>query len=239
MLTYEPGESIGHRLDPRAKLALQIGAAAAAFAHTTPAGLLAGTALVGVALAGCRLNPVSAMREYVAVLPLLVLAPVVQGFTFGRPWFVAADAVPPALASYRTLLLLALAAGYVHTTPVSESRAAVQWLVPGRVGRLLGVGVSLVFRTLPLLQEDVRRLREASAARLGDQRTVRERVRLVGIGGLRRALQRADRLAVAMRARCLSYDPTPPPLAFGYADWLAVGAAAVLALAGTPWTILG
>ena len=222
MLTHEPGDSPGHRLDPRSKLALQAGFAAAAFAHTTPRGLLALSALAVAGTLACGLSLRSALREYLAVLPFLVLAPVIQALTWGAPWIVPADAVQPALASWRTLLLLLLAAAYVHTTPVSESRAAVAWLVPGRVGRLLGVGTGLVFRFLPLLQRDVRRLRDASRARLGDQRSVRDRVRLVGVGGLRRALQRADRLALALRARCISYNPTPPPLAFAGRDWLAV-----------------
>lgn len=234
MLTYEPGDSFGHRLDPRTKLVFQAGFAAVAFAYTTGRGLLALTALVVTVLVACAVPVRDALGEYVAVLPFLVLAPLIQGFTWGAPWFVPADAVPPALASYRTLLLLALAAAYVKTTPVAESRAAVQWFVPGRLGRLLGMGVSLVFRFLPLLQADVRRLRDASKARLGDQRKVRDRVRLVALGGLRRALARSDRLALALRARCFSYDPTPPPLSFHWRDWLVTALAAALVAASVP-----
>ncbi|MDL0128925.1 energy-coupling factor transporter transmembrane protein EcfT, partial [Halobacterium salinarum] len=40
-LAYRPGGGVLHRLDPRAKLALQAGFAAAAFAHTTILGLAA------------------------------------------------------------------------------------------------------------------------------------------------------------------------------------------------------
>ncbi|MDL0125389.1 energy-coupling factor transporter transmembrane protein EcfT, partial [Halobacterium salinarum] len=39
-LAYRPGGGVLHRLDPRAKLALQAGFAAAAFAHTTILGLV-------------------------------------------------------------------------------------------------------------------------------------------------------------------------------------------------------
>lgn len=50
MLTYEPGDTLAHRLDPRTKLAVQVAFAAAGFAHTTPAGLVA----LGVVAAGDR-----------------------------------------------------------------------------------------------------------------------------------------------------------------------------------------
>lgn len=148
--------------------------------------------------------------------------------TLGPPWVAPAAAVPPALASYRTLLLLTFAAAYVRTTPVRESEAAVAWAVPGRPGRFLAVGVGLVFRFLPVLAADVRRAREAMRARLGTERPVRERVRVVATAGLRRAFGRADRLGVALRARCLSWNPTPPRLSWSRADAAAVALAAGL-----------
>ncbi|MCF2238643.1 energy-coupling factor transporter transmembrane protein EcfT, partial [Halobacterium salinarum] len=66
-------------------------------------------------------------------------------------------------------------------------------------------------------------------ARLGGERSIRERIRLVAVGGLGRALSRADRLAVALRARCFAWNPTSPPLAYARRDWLATAAAAGLA----------
>lgn len=219
MLTYEPGDTLGHRLDPRSKLAFQAGFGIAAFAHTEFVGLAALTALTMGVLATCRLDPREALGEFTAVIPFLVLAPVVQAIRVGPPWVDPAAAIPPALASYRTVLLLALGAAYVRTTPVAESQAAIQRIVPGKTGRFLGMGVSLVFRFLPLLQADIRTLRDASAARLGDQRPVRDRMRLLAVGALRRAFERADRLALALQARCFAWNPTQPALAFERADW--------------------
>ncbi|ESP88803.1 cobalt transport protein, partial [Candidatus Halobonum tyrrellensis G22] len=141
MLGYAPGDSLGHRLDPRGKLLFQAGVAAAGFAHATPRGLAVLTVVAGVALACCRLSPVAALGEVRLALPLLVAGPLVETVRLGAPWVAPAAALPPALASYRTLLLLALAVAYVRTTPVRESEAAVAWLVPGRAGRTLGVGV--------------------------------------------------------------------------------------------------
>lgn len=227
-LTYEPGSSFAHRLDPRTKLAVQVAFAAAAFAHTTPAGLVVLTAVAGGCLAAAALSPVRALAAYRALVPFLVLAPLVQGATPGPPWFVPADAAYPALASYRVVLVLLVATAYVRTTPPRHSRAAIQRLVPGRVGRLLGLSVGLVFRFLPVLQADLARGRTALRARLGTERPLHERMRLVAAGGLRRAFDRADTLSLAMRARCLAWNPTLPAFRLGRRDVPALAVAAAL-----------
>jgi biotin transport system permease protein len=221
-LSYVAGDSLAHRLDPRTKLALQAGFAVAAVAHTTPPGLLALTlcALVGLRLAATPL--VASLRSYRAFLPFLVAGPVVEALTLGPPWVVPGDAVAPALASYRVVLLLLVSTAYIRTTRVRESRAAIQHLLPGRVGVLLGAGVGLVLRFLPLMRADLATIRSATAARLGDQRPLVERIRLVGVTGLRRVFLRADALALALRARCFSWNPTLPPLSFSRADYPAL-----------------
>lgn len=231
MLTYEPGHSVGHRLDARSKLLLQATFAGAAFAHTDPVGLAALTALALALLALAATTPGVVFAEYRGVLPFLAAAPAIESLRLTAPWVDPAAAVGPTLAAYRTLLLLALVAAYVRTTPVRESEAAVARLVPGKPGRLLGLGVGLVFRFLPVLQADLARTREAMAARLGDERSLRERVRIVATAGLNRALTRTDRLAVALRARCLSWNPTPPESTFGRDD----AAALTLALTLAAW----
>ena len=232
MLSHRPGDSVAHGLDPRTKLLGQAGFAAAAFVHTTPRGLAALTVVTGAFLAAGRLSPVRALRGYLPALPFLAAGPLVSVVEVGT-WSVGVDpgaAVAPLLASYRVLLILLVSAVYLHTTPVRDSRAAIQRLVPGRVGRLLGIGVGLVFRFLPLLRADLRRVRAASAVRLGSERPLRERMAIAGSAGIRRALGRSDRLALALRARCFAWNPTLPELRFGPAD--AAGMAVSAALVG-------
>lgn len=229
MLTYEPGNSVGHRLDARSKLLVQAAFAAAAFAHTDPVGLAVLTGLVVPLLALASTTPRVVFVEYRGLLPFLAAAPAIESLRWGAPWVDPAAAVDPALAAFRTVLLLALVAAYVRTTPVRESEAAVARIVPGKPGRLLGLGVGLVFRFLPVLQADLARTREAMAARLGDERPLRDRVQIVATAGLTRALSRTDRLAVALRARCLSWNPTPPPTTVGRDDALALALATALA----------
>jgi biotin transport system permease protein len=235
-LSYVPGDSLAHRLDPRSKLLAQVGFAAAAYAYTTPRGLAALTLLaVGwLRLAGGGARDV---WRYRFALPVLALAPLVAGATLGAPWFRPERAATTGLASYRVLLVLVVAAGYVRSTPVRESRAALQRAVPGRAGQFLGVGVALVFRFLPLLRRDLLTARAAVRARGGDSLPARDRMRLVAVAGVNRAFERADRLGTALNARCFAWNPTLPRLALGRADAVALaagfgllGAAAVGAL---------
>lgn len=228
---YEPGDTLAHRLDPRAKLFVQLSFAAAAFAHTTPAGLAALTGLAAVLLVVARTSPFAALAEVWVALPLLVAGPVLEGVTLFPLGFSVGQARFPALASYRTLVLLVVAAAYVRTTPVRESRAAIQRTVPGKPGQLLGLGVGFVFRFLPVLRSDITRVRRASRARLGDERPVHDRMRLVTVAGLNRAFRRADTFALALRARCLSWNPTLPELRFRRRDAPALALGAVLLVA--------
>ena len=212
MITYAAGDTVVHRLDPRSKLFVQAAVAVAAFAHTTPRGLVALTAFA-VAVCWLAATPLLAsLRSYRAFLPFLVAAPLVEGATLGAPWFVPADAVTPALASYRVVLLLLVSTAYIRTTRVRESRAAIQWLLPGRAGVVLGAGVGFVLRFLPLLRDDLSSIRAAMDARLGSERSLRERIRLIGVTGLRRVFARADRFSLALQARCFAWNPTLPPL---------------------------
>ena len=227
MLRYTSGDSLVHRLDPRTKLLAQAAFAATAFVYTTPRGLAALTLVTAAFLAAGRLSPLDAIRGYLPALPFLAAGPAVSVVEI-RLWAVGVDpgaAVGPLLASYRVLLVLVVSAVYLHTTPVRDSQAAIQRLVPGRSGRLLGIGVALVFRFLPLLRGDLRRVREASATRLGGERGLRDRMEVVASAGIRRAFERADRLALALRARCFAWNPTLPELRFGRADAVGLGVA--------------
>lgn len=228
MFGYVPGETLAHRLDPRTKLAAQLAFALAAFANTDPRGLALLTPVAGLFLVGARLSPVAVLWAYRFVLPFLAAAVLIEAVTFGSPWLTPEEAVPSLLASYRILLVVVVGAVYVRTTPARASRTAIQRIVPGKPGRMLGAGVGLVFRLLPLLRRDLVAVRDAVSARLGDEQPVRERMRVVGGAGLRRAFTRSDRLALAMQARCFSWNATLPKLRFGWVDLPGLVVAVVL-----------
>ena len=231
-IAYRPGDTLVHSLDARAKLAFQVGFSLAAVASLAPR-WLAGLAVVAtVALALSRVSPVRVLRAYWFVFAILASGPVLAAVSLTRPRFAPGQAVEPTLTALRVALVFFVGAAYVRTTPVRETRAAVQRHVPGRIGRLLGVGMALTVRFVPLLRSDLTAILDAMRARLGDRRSLVDRGRLIGIGGLSRAFTRADRLSVALRARCFAWNPTLPTLRFRRRDY--VVAALGVGLACTP-----
>ncbi|MFC7138804.1 energy-coupling factor transporter transmembrane component T family protein [Halosimplex aquaticum] len=232
MLTYEPGDSLAHGLDPRAKLAVQFGIAIAVFSHPTARGFAVGGAVALAALAAGRLSPVRVLRAYRVVFLFLAVGPVLGGLALGDPWFRVGPALESARAVARVVPVVFVSAVYVRTTPVRETRAAIQRLLPGRIGRLFGVGVGLVFRFFPVVLGDLRTVRAAVRARAGERRPLRDRVSRVLARGLQRSQLRADRLTLALRARCFAWNPTLPALRFRTRDYLV--AALGLALACAP-----
>ncbi len=229
MLTYEPGETAVHGLDPRSKLVFQLGFATTAFAHPTPQWLVGLSVLALLVVAAARAPPFRTLWALRLPVVLLVVGPFLQSVRLGPPWFSTAALWPPLLAGYRVGLVLLVSAAYVRTTPIRETRAAIGRTIPGRSGQFIGVGVALVARVLPVLRADLGRTRDAMYARLGERRRLDERMRIVAVGGLRRALERADRLALALQARAFSWNPTLPTLSFRGRDYALTAAGAVLA----------
>ena len=230
MLTYEPDGTLAHRLDPRSKLAFQMGFAIAALASVSPAAVLTLTGVTAVVLVAAGVSLFRALSAYRFAIVVLAAAPFISMVTLGSPWLEPSAGIVPALSSYRVLLILLVSAAYVRSTPVRDSRAAIQHTIPGKPGQLLGTGVGLVFRFFPVLLADLRTIREASVTRLGDNRGPLDRASRIGILGLSRAFSRADRLSVALQARCFSWNPTLPALAFSRLDVPVLLAGFVLAV---------
>jgi len=239
MLTYTPGDTVVHRLDPRTKLGFQFAFALVAFtAVTLPR--LAGLLAVGVSCVYLAVTSVSVVvRGYWAVLAVLALGPLIAAVSLGPPWVEVGPAVESLRSVARIVPLLFVSTAYITATPVRDTRAAIQRTVPGRPGQLIGVGVALTFRFVPVLRADLRRVRDAVRARGGETRSFRERSQRLTTLMVVRALRRSDRLSVALQARCFAWNPTLPRLRFSRLDlpvWLlsavlaAVGLAAILPL---------
>ena len=223
MLTYTPGSTLVHRLDPRTKLAVQFAFALVAFTASTPSQLL-GLFVVGLGslwLASISVRAV--LRAYWVVILILALGPVFAAVTLGPPWLRLAPALISLRSVARIIPILFVSAAFVHTTPIRATRAAVQRTIPGRPGQLLGVGIALTVRYVPVLRADLRSVLDSIRARNGDTRSLWERSQRLTVLLVARALRRSDQLAVALQARCFAWNPTLPRLQFSRLDvpvWL-------------------
>ena len=242
------------RADARVKLILLLLATVGVFSAQSPVVLFAWAVVLFGALGAARMRPsriLSAMRPVAIVLTFTLIANLVS--CDGRATIELAGPVglDPAgglrglLAVVRIVLLVGFSlvvAASTTGTQLSDAcvrllRPCARWGVP--VGPL-GTVLSLALRFIPLVSEELNRIRLAQRARGAsfDNGTVIERIGvwasvltplMIGL------FRRADRLAEAMSARC--YDavsagrlPAPRPLGSLDRRVLVVGTGLAIAL---------
>ena len=222
MFRYDPTPTLFHHLDPRVKLFVQAAIAGVTITVTTLPETFAICLIAGLILYASHVRIIQFMWAMRYLLLILVMAPIVGAFQFGHPWLVPAEAIDPGLAAVRVLALVAIGLVYVRSTSIRESQAAIQWLVPGKPGRFLALGVGLVFHSLPALRRELQLTTTAIAVRGGEQRPILERMQLVASVGIHRSWERHDRVTNALIARCLSWHPTVPELDLAVYDYPAL-----------------
>ena len=210
--------SILHDLDPRSKLMLQVSIVVAAYVHTAPRPLLllTGGAIVVIWLADESVGAL--LVEFRYLVGFLAVAPLIASLSIRAPHVVPADAWQPGLSAYRVLLLVLVSVAIVRTTTPREAEAAIRWMIPGRPGRMAGLGIGLVFRFVPVIRQEALQTRRAMAVRGTDRRSLAQRLQLFGIVTFVRLFRRTGRVSRAMRCRCFSWNPTLPPLTFRRTD---------------------
>ena len=248
---YYAGDSLLHRLDPRAKFVAVSALAVALFVRDSFAAL---AVYAAVAILACVLSGVPfawfwrAFRPLLWLVALTFLAQVVfaPGEPFFSLWFIHVSWRGLELATYlslRLVVLVLVGSVLTLTTPSMALTDGLAWL--GRPLRRLRVPtdelalmVTIALRFIPTLLVELDTIMRAQRARGADFRRggLRERTRslvpvLVPLFVL--SFRRADELALAMEARC--YQPGAVrtrlhPLRAGRADAaLLVVAAAVIA----------
>lgn len=226
---YRHGTTPLHRHDPRCKL-LELGGLCIVCAGAGPAAAGLVVVLATAALAGVGVSPVRLLRDlrwlglFLALL-FLVRAASTPGEALFARWGVVLTREgleAGGLLCCRLAGIVLLSLLFVRTTPPPGLKAAVQWLlspVPFVPERRVAVMMGLMLRFIPLLFQQAADLRESLAARgMEGCRNPLRRLRFTAVPLLRRTLLSADRLALAMTARCYSERRTDPGLTARPAD---------------------
>jgi energy-coupling factor transporter transmembrane protein EcfT len=120
----------------------------------------------------------------------------------------------------------------IATTRTAEIKAAVEWLlkwIPGVPAVRIGTMLGLLLRFMPLIFQQAGRTLDAQRARgVENRRNPLYRIMRFAMPFMRRTVESADRLALAMSARGYSERRTPPHLAAGRRDWILLAAASAL-----------
>ncbi|MDR0434514.1 MAG: energy-coupling factor transporter transmembrane protein EcfT [Gracilibacteraceae bacterium] len=252
---YLPGDSLVHRLDPRAKITLTVLYLAALAGGRTPAAyvLLALWPLALAALAG--LPPAKTLRGLRGFTGFLLFMTAVAALTIpGRPLWqgggltVSREGLFTGLVwAARIIFFLAGSSLLTYTTtPIRLMEGLAAMLAPLRRLGLnpgdLALMLALAIRFLPLMTEEAERILQAQISRGArwDEGGPFQKVRVLAMlltPLFRRAAERTEHLSVALISRCYGEGPRAGlyPLRLGRADFIflaAALAAAVFALAG-------
>ncbi len=239
---YRPGRSVIHGLDVRFKL-LGLILVSVAGLNTAISGLL--LLLVFFAAVICRLRipfaPLIKTLRYFFVLLALVFAARALSTPGEVLWQGAGvsvtgeGAVRGAEICLRLLVLVLAGLAFISTSRPSDVRSAVAWflrpvpLIPEmRVATML----SLVLRFIPVIFDQAAKTAEAQRARgVENRKNPVYRLRCFVLPFLRRVFADADRLAVAMAARCYNEQRRSAEFCAGLPDWIGLALVAALCLA--------
>lgn len=231
--SFQPGNSLLHRLDVRFKLLFLILISLVSLTGGT-AGLGILTGLVTALIIQSRLPLKSGFKElrfFLIFLTLILAArmlttPGTALIEFNSISITRQGLISGMLICWRLLIIALAGFLFVFTTPSSEIKAAVEWslkpvsFLPGkRIATMMG----LIARFIPVILNQARETAEAQRARCVEYRkNPFYRIVRLGIPLIRRTFEQADRLIVAMEARCYSEKRTDPTLCATRIDWIAL-----------------
>ena len=229
--SYHTGTSLLHKLDVRFKLffliLLSLISLGGGFQRL---GILSG--LMTVLIVNSRLPVKSGLKElrYFLVLLVLILGVrmlttpgavlmEIEFFTITQPGLISG-----VLICWRLIIIVLLGFLFIFTTPSTEIKAAVQWFfkpVPSVPGKRIATMMGLTARFVPVILNQTKETAEAQRARCVENRkNPLYRLTRLGIPLIRRTFEQADKLIVAMEARCYSEDRTDPTLSATRIDWI-------------------
>lgn len=228
---YHSGATFLHRHDVRCKLVEMLLLTVVCAGSSSLAQTVINTGLA-LAVFRIRISLVSLVHSLRWVLLFLALIFLVRSLsTSGTPlvsWAGLAvtyeGVADGALICWRLTGILLLSLLFTVTTTPADIKAAIQWLlkpVPWVPERRVAVMISLMVRFIPVLLYQASETRDAIVARgIRESRNPMRRLRFSTLPLLRRTFLSADRLALALAARCYSDERTDPGFASTRADYL-------------------
>lgn len=138
------------------------------------------------------------------------------------------------LVCWRLSVIVMLSFFLVVTTRPTEIKSAVQWFlrpVPYIPEKRVATMMSLVMRFVPVILGQARETADAQKARgVENRKNPFYRIRKLMLPLIRRTFETADKLAIAMEARCYSENRTEHGFSTKRRDWLALFAVLCLCL---------
>lgn len=230
---FHAGSSLLHRLDVRFKLIFLVVISLSSLKAFVPS-LSILTLVLMAALIHARLPLKMALKDlrYVFLLLLFVFmarslsvpgSPVVE---FKSVSVTREGLYEGMIICWRLVIVIMTGLSFVLTTRSSEIKAAVEWMLkpfPWIPAKRISTMMSLIVRFIPIIIEQAKKTTEAQRARgVENRKNPVYRLKRFGIPLMRRIFERADKLVLAMEARCYSENRTDSLLSSGVRDWIAL-----------------
>lgn len=234
VFSYRPNTSLIQLIDVRFKLACLILISLASI-RACLAGLCILTFLLVFLIISSRLSLISIFKELRYFFILLVFVLIVRALSTPDPtrppilelkimvvtWQGLYDG---ALICWRLMIVVIIGLSFVSMTRPSEIKAAVQWLLipfPFIPGKRVATMMSLIIRFIPVIFVQARETIHAQRARgIESRKNPVYRLTRLAVPLIRRTFEKADKLALAMEARCYDEHRTDPELSSSWKDWI-------------------
>lgn len=243
--SFRIGDSLLHRLDVRFKLVFLALISFACLEAYLP-GLSILTLTLAAAMIHTRLSFLAVLKEirYFLILLLFVFTAralstpgvsVMEVELLGKTITVTSEGLyHGTLICWRLLLTVLLGLLLVTTTRSSEIRAALGWFLaplPFIPEKRTATMISLTVRFIPLILSQAKETSDAQRARgIENRKNPIYRLTKFAIPLMRRTFENADKLVIAMEARCYTENRTEPELSSGRTDWIVLVAVVCLCI---------
>ena len=233
VLGFHAGSSVLHQLDVRFKLLFLVVISLSSLKAFVPSLSLLTLVLMAVLMhTGLPLKTALKDLRYVFLLLLFVFiaralsvpgSPVVE---FKALSVTREGLYEGAIVCWRLVIVIMTGLSFILTTRSSEIKAAVEWMLrpfPWIPAKRIAFMMSLIVRFIPIIFEQAKKTAEAQRARgVETRKNPVYRLKMFGIPLMRRIFERADKLVLAMEARCYSENRTGSLLSSGVRDWIAL-----------------
>ena len=221
--SFRPGQTRLHKLDIRCKLVLLIGFNLISL-RVSPFGLLLLAPPLLLLFSSLRIPIIRTLGQIRLFFVLLLFV------LLSRMFFMAGDELitlaglivtqqglsSGLLFCGRLMAILVGSIIFVATSSSMEIKTGLEWFLkplPFVPEKRIGIMISLMIRFIPLIFEQAAEINNAQKARAVENiKNPVRRLILFSIPLLVKTFQTADRLVVAMEARCYSEDRTDPEL---------------------------
>ncbi|MGD2098942.1 MAG: energy-coupling factor transporter transmembrane component T [Desulfobacterales bacterium] len=231
--SFQPGTSVLHKLDVRFKILFLI-----LISFTSLGGGFFGLGLLSALLTALIVHsrpPLKSgfkeLRFFLILLLLILIARMlttpgailieIKAIVITRPGMLSG-----LLVCWRLFIIAMFGFLFIFSTPSGQIKAAVEWFLKpfGFIpAKQIGTMMGLIVRFIPVILNQAKETAEAQRARcLENRKNPLYRLVRLGIPLIRGTFEQADRLIVAMEARCYTENRTDPALSASRKDWIAL-----------------